>query len=85
VVMTVTVEGSVSPVGCRGNLYCVAGELVRPLVSFTGVCVCVGKGGNVRQHCKGCNCKRSGCLKNYCECYEVSFCMCWLETWLGNG
>ena len=39
------------------------------------VCVLVGKGhgGDVvsRQHCKGCNCKRSGCLKNYCECYEV--------------
>jgi len=34
----------------------------------------VGKGGSVRQHCKGCNCKRSGCLKNYCECYEVSVC-----------
>ena len=31
-----------------------------------------GKGGSIRQHCKGCNCKRSGCLKNYCECYEVS-------------
>lgn len=26
----------------------------------------------IRKHTKGCNCKRSGCLKNYCECYEVS-------------
>ncbi|XP_045524873.1 protein lin-54 homolog isoform X1 [Pieris brassicae] len=25
----------------------------------------------VRRHTKGCNCKRSGCLKNYCECYEA--------------
>lgn len=25
----------------------------------------------IRRHNKGCNCKRSGCLKNYCECYEV--------------
>ncbi|VEL06884.1 unnamed protein product [Protopolystoma xenopodis] len=24
-----------------------------------------------RKHSKGCNCKRSGCLKNYCECFEV--------------
>lgn len=24
-----------------------------------------------RRHTKGCHCKRSGCLKNYCECYEV--------------
>eukprot|EP00118_Oscarella_pearsei_P014965 m.131692 g.131692 ORF g.131692 m.131692 type:complete len:546 (+) comp38048_c0_seq19:683-2320(+) len=24
-----------------------------------------------RSHVRGCNCKRSGCLKNYCECYEA--------------
>ncbi|XP_065218315.1 protein lin-54 homolog [Planococcus citri] len=24
-----------------------------------------------RRHTKGCHCKRSGCLKNYCECYEA--------------
>ena len=24
-----------------------------------------------RRHNRGCNCKRSGCLKNYCECYEA--------------
>ncbi|XP_011860813.1 PREDICTED: protein lin-54 homolog isoform X2 [Vollenhovia emeryi] len=27
-------------------------------------------GEDIRRHNKGCNCKRSGCLKNYCECYE---------------
>lgn len=29
------------------------------------------KSGDKRRHIKGCNCKRSGCLKNYCECYEA--------------
>lgn len=28
-----------------------------------------------RRHTKGCHCKRSGCLKNYCECYEAKI-MC---------
>ncbi|XP_017147254.1 protein lin-54 homolog isoform X3 [Drosophila miranda] len=37
--------------------------------------------GDMRLHNKGCNCKRSGCLKNYCECYEAkipcsSMCKC---------
>lgn len=35
----------------------------------------IGKAQNqsdtLRRHTKGCNCKRSGCLKNYCECYEA--------------
>ncbi|KAL7862773.1 hypothetical protein SRHO_G00117570 [Serrasalmus rhombeus] len=32
--------------------------------------------GDVKnRHTKGCNCKRSGCLKNYCECYEAKI-MC---------
>ncbi|TPP67945.1 Protein lin-54 [Fasciola gigantica] len=28
-------------------------------------------GEGERKHSKGCNCKRSGCLKNYCECFEA--------------
>ncbi len=41
-----------------------------------------GRAGDLeRRHTKGCNCRRSGCLKNYCECYEAkilcsSLCKC---------
>jgi len=40
-----------------------------------------GPGPPNRHHNKGCHCKRSGCLKNYCECYEAkipcsSLCKC---------
>ncbi|XP_071345280.1 spexin prohormone 2 isoform X2 [Trachinotus anak] len=35
-----------------------------------------GRSGEVKGwHNKGCNCKRSNCLKNYCECYEANI-MC---------
>lgn len=31
----------------------------------------MGGDATERRHNRGCHCKRSGCLKNYCECYEA--------------
>ena len=30
-----------------------------------------GDGATPARHTKGCNCKKSTCLKKYCECFQV--------------
>ncbi|GMR48580.1 hypothetical protein PMAYCL1PPCAC_18775 [Pristionchus mayeri] len=42
--------------------------------AFKPKIVCTGSKGKTdaeRLHMKGCHCKKSNCLKNYCECYEA--------------
>lgn len=62
---------------------CLTGQTRSTMIVFSQTCLDrnpeafkpkIGKGKegeSDRRHSKGCNCKRSGCLKNYCECYEV--------------
>ncbi|KAF8375437.1 lin-54 [Pristionchus pacificus] len=43
----------------------------KPKIAVTGSTVKGKAEASERLHMKGCHCKKSNCLKNYCECYET--------------
>ncbi len=40
------------------------------LQAFTRKIADAAAGGGAPHHKRGCNCRRSHCLKKYCECYQ---------------
>lgn len=34
--------------------------------------IATDQGGNIQQHQSGCHCKKSACLKKYCECFQAA-------------
>jgi hypothetical protein len=44
---------------------------VRGTPNAVGIGLSLARGGDVLQHRRGCNCKKSKCLKKYCECFQA--------------